>query len=84
MMGSVFKWWNYLIFAVLTIVNLSSLAHFLVYWFSRRDWLYYPLPFAIMTGGFLHYLFLILLAKPDLHRQISTPRGNTRAIRRPG
>lgn len=57
----VFKWWDYPIFIALTLAILATLTSFLVYWFSRRDWLYYPLPFAIMTGGFLLYLFLYLL-----------------------
>jgi hypothetical protein len=71
MTDPVFKWWDYPIFAVLTIMSLSSLAYFLVYWFSRRDWLYYPIPFAIMTGGLLHYLFLILPARPAPSNQYS-------------
>ncbi len=54
----VFKWWDYPIFAVLTVVSLSSLAYFLAYWFSLRDWVYYPIPFTIMLVGFLLYLFL--------------------------
>jgi cellulose synthase (UDP-forming) len=61
MTESVFKWWDYPIFAVLTVAVLASVAYFLVYWFSRRDWMYYPLLFAIMTGGFLLYLFLYLM-----------------------
>ncbi len=49
----VFKRWDYLIFAVLTGMILCSLAYFLVYWFSLRDWIYFPLPFTIMTLGLL-------------------------------
>jgi hypothetical protein len=67
----VFKWWDYPIFAVLTVVSLSSPAYFLAYWFSLRDWLYYPISFAIMTGGFLHDLFLILPARPAPSNQYS-------------
>ncbi len=67
----VFKRWDYPIFAALTVVILATLAYFLVYWFSRRDWIYYPLPFAIMTGGFLHYLFLMLPARPAPSNQYS-------------
>ena len=48
-----FKWGDYLIFAMLTIASLFSLAYFLAYWFSLRDWMYYPIPFTIMTLGFL-------------------------------
>lgn len=55
----VFKRWDYLIFATLTAAMLAALANFFIYWFSHRDWVGYPLPFAIMTGGFLLYLFLI-------------------------
>ncbi len=39
-------------------MQLSSLAYFLAYWFSLRDWVYYPIPFTIMLVGFLLYLFL--------------------------
>ena len=49
----VFKRWDYLIFAVLTGMILCSLAYFLVYWFSLRDWIYFPLPFTILTLGLL-------------------------------
>src|SRR5437588_11332845 len=48
-----FKWGDYLIFAILTIASLFSLAYFLAYWFSLRDWMYYPIPFTIMTLWFL-------------------------------
>src|SRR5881227_2235812 len=48
-----FKWGDYLIFAMLTVASLFSLAYFLAYWFSLRDWMYYPIPFTIMTLGFL-------------------------------
>src|SRR5947207_5725317 len=51
--GRLFKWGDYLIFAILTIASLFSLAYFLAYWFSLRDWMYYPIPFTIMTLGFL-------------------------------
>src|SRR5438067_12589195 len=47
----VFKRWDYLIFAVLTGMILCSFAYFLVYWFSLRDWIYFPIPFTIMTLG---------------------------------
>src|SRR5205807_1067269 len=33
--------------------SLFAIVYFLVYWFSLRDWMYYPLPFTIMTLGFL-------------------------------
>src|SRR5438067_10448308 len=49
----VFEWKDCLIFAMLTIASLFSLAYFLAYWFSLRDWMYYPIPFTIMTIGFL-------------------------------
>ena len=49
----VFKWWDYPIFAGLTLASVSCLTYFLAYWFSLRDWIYYPLPFTIMTLGFL-------------------------------
>ncbi len=31
----VFKRWDYLIFAALTVAILATLTYFLVYWFSR-------------------------------------------------
>ncbi len=71
MTDSVFKRWVYPILAALTVAILATLAYFLVYWFSRRDWMYSPLPFAIMTRGILHYLFLILLARPVPSNQYS-------------
>src|SRR5216684_3285993 len=61
MTDPIFKGWDYPIFTALTVAILATLAYFLVYWFSRRDWMYFPLPFAIMTGGFLLYLFLYLM-----------------------
>ncbi len=67
----VFKRWDYPIFAALMVAILATLAYFLVYWFSRRDWMYYPLQFAIMTRGFLHYLSLILPARPAQSNQYS-------------
>lgn len=57
----VFKRWDYLIYSALSVVMLTSLAYFLVYWFAHRDWQRYPLQFGIMTGGFLLYLSLYLL-----------------------
>ncbi|GAC1347850.1 MAG: hypothetical protein NVSMB27_14200 [Ktedonobacteraceae bacterium] len=57
----VFQWWDYPLFAVLTVALVIVSAYFFVYWFSLRDWLYYPLPFVLMTGGLLSYLFLYLL-----------------------
>ena len=71
MTDPVFKRWDHPIFAALTVAILATLAYFLVYRFSRRDWMYYPLPFAIMTAGILHYLFLILLARPVPSNQYS-------------
>jgi cellulose synthase (UDP-forming) len=61
MTDPIFKGLDYPIFTALTVAILATLAYFLVYWFSRRDWMYYPLPFAIMTGGFLLFLFLYLI-----------------------
>jgi cellulose synthase (UDP-forming) len=49
----VFKRWDYLVFVVLTAMLLCSLAYFLVYWFSLRDWVYFPIPFSILTLGLL-------------------------------
>lgn len=52
---------DYLIFSALSAVTLISLAYFLAYWFSHRDWLHSPMQFGIMTAGFLLYLLLYLL-----------------------
>lgn len=49
----VFKRWDYLVFAVLTAMILCSLAYFLIYWFSLRDWMSFPIPFTILTLGLL-------------------------------
>src|ERR1051326_294959 len=57
----VFTCWDYSIYSVLSVFMLTSLAYFLAYWFAHRDWLFYPLQFSIMTGGFLLYLSLYLL-----------------------
>ena len=57
----VFKWWDYPIFAVLTVAIVAVLARFFVYWFALRDWLYYPVPFVLITAGLLLYLFLYQL-----------------------
>src|SRR5947209_14785111 len=74
----VFKRWDYPIFAVLTVALLAVLAYFFVYWFSLRDWLYYPIPFVLMTGGLLSYLFLYYLrwlSLPTMRRPLPiTPR----------
>src|SRR5437764_6688371 len=52
---------DYLVFALLTSAILASVAYFLIYWFSYRDWVYYPIPFTIMTGCLLLFLFLYQL-----------------------
>src|SRR6266567_8114538 len=74
----VFQWWDYPIFAVLTVAMVAVSAYFLIYWFSLRDWLYYPLPFVLMAGGLLTYLFFYLmrwLSLPGMRRPLPmTPR----------
>ncbi len=56
----VFKWWDYPIFAVLTIVLFVILAYFFVYWFSLWD-RQLAIPLVLMTGGLLLYLLLYQL-----------------------
>ncbi len=57
----VFIWYDYPFFVLLTSAILAPEAYFLTYWFSNRDWMRYPIPFIIMTGGFLLYLSLYQL-----------------------
>jgi hypothetical protein len=52
----VFKWWDYLIFAVLTMVIYITFTYFFVYWFSLWNWQYAPVPFVLITAGLLLFL----------------------------
>jgi len=74
----VFKRRDYWIFAVLTVALVAASAYFFIYWFSLRDWLYYPIPFVLMTGGLLLYLLHYLsrwLSLPTMRRPLPmTPR----------
>lgn len=74
----VFKWWDYPVFILLTGLSMSAIAYFFSYWFSFKDWLYYPVSFSIMTfilvvilGNRLGQWFLL----PYMRRPIPmTPR----------
>ncbi len=45
----VFKWWDYPLFILLTLLGFSAILYFMSYWFSFEDWLYDPAGFSIMT-----------------------------------
>ncbi|MGI8995339.1 MAG: glycosyltransferase family 2 protein, partial [Pyrinomonadaceae bacterium] len=45
----VFKWWDYPLFILLTGLSSASILYFMWYWFSFKDWLYYPVTFSILT-----------------------------------
>jgi hypothetical protein len=50
----------------------------MVAWFAATQSLFHECKCVRLQNS------LFLFYQPDLHRQISTPRGNKRAIRRPG
>ena len=53
----VFKWWDYPLFAVLSIVMVVTVTYFFIYWFSL--WANQSaIPFVLMTGGWVLYQFL--------------------------
>jgi cellulose synthase (UDP-forming) len=45
----VFKWWDYLVFILLTGLNLTAIVSFCSYWFGLKAWLDYPITFLVMT-----------------------------------
>ncbi len=45
----VFRCWDYPVFFLLTGLKVSAIFYFFSYWFSLRDWRYYPLCFSIMA-----------------------------------
>lgn len=46
---AVFKWYDYPVFITLTGLSLFAIIYFFSYWFSFRDWSYYPVSFSILT-----------------------------------
>jgi hypothetical protein len=45
----VFRWWDYPLFALLTLTGLAGIMYFLAYLFSARDWERCPLAFSALT-----------------------------------
>jgi len=43
-------WWDYPLFAALTIVGFVAIAYFLVYWLSSDDWHAHPIIFTLLTA----------------------------------
>jgi len=46
---SVFRWWDYIFFLVLTALNSTAIIHFAVHWFSLEDWRYNPASVWVVT-----------------------------------
>jgi cellulose synthase (UDP-forming) len=44
-----FKKSDYVFFTILTLLNFSAIAYFMVYWFSSNEWRDHPLIFSIIT-----------------------------------
>ena len=47
--NSLFKWWDYPLYALLTVFSIAAILFFFVHWFSFGDWLIYPYTFSLMT-----------------------------------
>ncbi len=45
----VFKGWDYPLFILLTGLSSASILYFMGYWFSFKDWQYYPGTFFVLT-----------------------------------
>ena len=68
----VFKWWDYLVFVVLTLLSLLTIVYVLLSWFSFRDWVHHPITFSIMTAILLiiltnnqgRWFLLLFMRKP--------------------
>ena len=45
----VFKWWDYPIFALLSILSFSAIGYFFCYWFSLNDLFDFLLFYSILT-----------------------------------
>jgi cellulose synthase/poly-beta-1,6-N-acetylglucosamine synthase-like glycosyltransferase len=46
----VFRWWDYLLFGILTIASLVTIYFVLSHWFSVADWGVHPITCSLMTG----------------------------------
>lgn len=45
----VFRWWDYPVFAAITLVTLTAFVYFFSYWGSARDWAAQPITFTLLT-----------------------------------
>ncbi len=76
----VLLWWDYVIFVVLTCLNLGAVVYFASYWISLRGWAAHPFEFAFLASvlGVLvlniegRWFLLLFMRKP---RPISAPSG---------
>ena len=53
----VFRWWDYLVFGILTIASLVTMYFVLSHWFSVADWGVRPITCSLITG----ILFVVLI-----------------------
>lgn len=53
----VFKWWDYLLYVFLTVLNYAATYYFLGYWFTQADWRRSPIVLSILTFMLLLNLF---------------------------
>ena len=68
----VFRWWDYLVFGILTIASLVTIYFVLSHWFSVADWGVHPITCSLMTGILLvvlinnqgRWFLLPLMRKP--------------------
>ncbi|MFZ0390866.1 MAG: glycosyltransferase [Calditrichia bacterium] len=65
----VFKWWDYLLFAAITVIIFLVTGFFLKHWFSFRSWETYPVNFILITLG----LFSLILNYMGLGRWFFLP-----------
>jgi cellulose synthase (UDP-forming) len=71
---------DYFVFVLLTGLSLAAIVAFFLYWVSFRDWLAYPLSFALLTlivlvkvaNSQLRWVTLLLMKRP---RFIAPPSG---------
>ncbi len=81
----VFRWWDYLLYASLTIIILGIIFDALRYWFTLEGWLNYPIIYSIISvliiitlGNYLgRWMFLAKMRKPV---PIPAPKGLRVAI----
>src|SRR5688500_11647013 len=57
----VFRWWDYVLFLVLTALNFAAFAYFLSRWFALPDWQHHSLIFGVLTLAIFHNLLMYQL-----------------------